>query len=502
MRRRGLGVVALLVVGACGTGESILDAGNETAPTTTVATTEPVVTQPGQTTTPTEAPTTTATPLSELPPCPADALAGASGTVGVTFWHGMTGALEDALVALTDEYNASQSKVEVTLQNQGGYEQTLDKYIQSGQGSRPDLVQLPEYTVQLMSDTDSVIPVGACIEASSFDTGPFLERALTAYATEGVQWSMPFNVSDPVLYYLKPKFVAAGLDPEDPPVSIEEVRAASQQIVDSGAAAYGIAFDTGFDSGGGWFVEQWFAKLGELYADNDNGRAAPATRVLYDSPVAVDLFTQVQQMVLDGIAVNVGDNATGQDSFLKLADPQSAASMTIGTSAALGTVLNVLNGGLIPGLTADDVGVGPMPGPGGAPGVLVGGASLWLVDGRPPEQTAAAWDYIQFLVSAASQSTWAAATGYVPIREDAVELEPLASTYRNDPRFRVAFDQLTDEVEGAASSGPILGPLREVRVVTARAVAEIMNGADVQTALAAAAVQANALIADYRARNP
>ena len=59
-------------------------------------------------------------------------------------------------------------------------------------------------------------------------------------------------------------FEAAGLDPDDPPVSLEELRAASQAIVDTGAAATGIALDSGVDSGGGWFLEQWFARAGEL----------------------------------------------------------------------------------------------------------------------------------------------------------------------------------------------------------------------------------------------
>ena len=80
----------MLVLAACGSGESILDAGNEPAPvpSATEVTSAPAVTQPGQTTT-TGAPVTTiATPLDDLPPCPVDALAGASGTVDVTFWHG------------------------------------------------------------------------------------------------------------------------------------------------------------------------------------------------------------------------------------------------------------------------------------------------------------------------------------------------------------------------------------------------------------------------------
>ena len=43
--------------------------------------------------------------------------------------------------------------------------------------------------------------------------------------------------------------------------------------------------------------------------------------------------------------------------------------MTINTSAALGPVLAVLGGGQFPNIKPADVGVGPMPGPGGKPGL-------------------------------------------------------------------------------------------------------------------------------------
>lgn len=486
-------VFAGLLAASCGNGKSILEAGNE-ATTTTL----PASTVPGQTTVP---PTTTTTPLSDLPPCPVDALATTTGVTEVTFWHGLNGVLETTLGQLTDEYNASQDKVRVSLQNQGGYEQTIEKYLPANQDGRPDLVQFPEYMVQSIRDTDSAVPVEACMEAEQFDTSDFLDRALGAYTTESIQWSMPFNVSDPILYFLKPKLAAAGLDPENPPVSLDDLRAASQAIVDSGQATYGIALDSGADSGGGWFIEQWFANAGELFADNDNGRTAPATRVLFDNPKGIEMLTYLQQLIDDGLAVTVGDNASGQDNFLKLADAGSPAAMTIGTSAALGQVLSVLDQGLIPGLTADDVGTGPMPGPSGVPGALVGGASLWIVDGKSDAVTAASWDYVKFLVSAQSQSTWAAATGYVPVREGALELEPLKTTYATDPRFRVAYDQLLATAEDPSANGPILGPQREIRGVAARMIAEIFNGADVAATLTSAAAQANALLADYSARN-
>ena len=502
LRLAALAVVGASVAAACSSGESALDIDSGTAVTTTVAPDGTASTT--QDTSPTEtalASTTTVAPLSQFPDCPTGALDGAAGPVEITFWHGMNDVLEDSLIELTDAYNASQDAVVVTLQNQTGYDATIDKYIQSSAASRPDIVQFPEYTLQTFAQSDTLIPVGACIEDSGFDTSPFLERTLDAYTWQGVQWAMPFNVSNPVLYYLRPKFEAAGLDPDVSPITLEDMRTTSQQIVDTDAATYGWVLDSGTDSGGGWFLEQWFARAGELYADNDNGRTAPATKVLFDGAAGVDLMTFVQSMVADGLAVSVGDNASGQDTYLKLIDPAADGAMTIGTSAALGGVLAAIDGGLAPGLTSGDVGVGPMPGPSPDPSVNLGGASLWIVDGKGDEKTAASWDYLTYLITAEAQSQWASQTGYVPIRDDAADIEPLLSTYAEDPRFRVAYDQLLGTPDGLASLAPVLGPQREVRVATANATAAIINGADVATTLADAAAQANALIASYNQRN-
>ena len=506
VRATAVAAAAASIAAACSSGESALEIdGGATATTaappddttaSTGGTTE--ATSPGDTA---PASTTTQAPLAGLPDCPTGALAGAQGVVEITFWHALNDVLEDALIELTDAYNASQDAVQVTLQNQIGYDEALDKYIQSSGDSRPDMIQIPEFALQSFAQSDTLIPAGACIESSGFDTSTLLERALDTYAFEGVVWSMPFNVSNPVLYYLRPKFEAAGLDPDVSPITLEELRTTSQQLVDSGAATYGWVLDSGPNSGGAWFLEQWSARAGELYADNENGRSAPATEVLFDGPTGVELLTFVQEMIDDELAVSIGDNSGGQDTYLKLIDPQADGAMTIGTSAALGGVIAALGSGLAPGLTTDDVAVGPMPGPSPDPSANLGGASLAIVDGKGDEKTAAAWDYITYLVTAEAQSQWASQTGYVPVRTDAPDLEPLRSTYADDPRFRVAYDQMVGGIDGQASLAPVLGPQREVRVATANATAAIIAGADVESTLADAAAQANALIASYNQRN-
>lgn len=195
--------------------------------------------------------------------------------------------LNKTMDELTQAFNASQTQVRANYVNQGGYEDTIPKFLDADQGSRPDVVQLPEYMVRSIIDLKTAVPV-VSTKSAGFDTAPFIPSTLAQYVAGGVQWSLPFNVSDPVLLYNKKLFAAAGLDPNTPPVTLEDVAAMSETLVDSGAAKYGIAIDSNFDNGGGWFLEQWLAKLGQFYTDNDNGRSAwsprsPSTR--RNSPV-------------------------------------------------------------------------------------------------------------------------------------------------------------------------------------------------------------------------
>lgn len=522
MRRLSIpaAIAAFSLVAACSSGEPAITAGNDDAPepaeTSAPAddaadtdTDDSADSSDAETTTDdtddTEvaetAPPTTVSPLSELPACPTEALAAADGPVELTYWHGLNATNEEALNTLAESYNASQDQVVVSIENQGSYLEALDKFYQSGDSARPDMIMFPEFGFQQAIDSGVFVPVDACIESSAYDTSPILPVALDAYTQSGVQWGMPFNVSNALLFFDRNLFVDAGLDPDDPPSSFEELRAASEAIIATGGATYGVALDTNIDGGGGWFLEQWFANGDELYANNGNGRDAPATEILIDGEYGVRLLTELQELEADGIIVNVGDNASTVDGFLKLADESEPAAMTIGSSASLGPVLSVLGGGQIEGVGPDDIGVGPLPSFSGEQSAIIGGAANFIVDGHGDEVTAAAWDFATYIITAESQSIWSEATGYVPIAAGAVDLEPLASVYDNDPRFRVAFDQLAASPIDAEHAGPVIGPHRQIRSATASALASIWDGADVQTTLTEAAAAAKAMLEQWALLN-
>jgi hypothetical protein len=142
VKRAALLSITTLVLMGCGSGESIITAGKEPpvatqppSPTLAPGETLPV----GETLPPaatTVAPTTTAVLLDTLPDCPTDALTAVTTPVELTMWLGLTGPLADQMRQLADAYNASQSKVHVSMV-EASYQQTI-RGLQSSQDNRPD----------------------------------------------------------------------------------------------------------------------------------------------------------------------------------------------------------------------------------------------------------------------------------------------------------------------------------------------------------------------------
>ena len=383
----------------------------------------------------------------ELPDCPVDALDQATGPVEIEFWHAMVRANKDELERLTKVFNESQTKVRVKLSESPSYGDNFTRY-KSGlaTGALPDLVQIEDTALQQMIDSGSVLPASACVEADGYDTSDHIERVLAYYTVQDVLWPMPFNVSNPILYYNKSVFRAAGLDPESPPGTLEELRAASQAIVDSGAATYGLAFKTD-----AWFFEHWTAMSGRPFVNNGNGRKARATEVLFDDEEGVAQWEWLQGMHRDGLLLSTGD--AGFDHFLAVGEGKAA--MTIDTSAALGTIFQVLGSGQYAGV---DLGAAPMPGPRSDDGgVLVGGAALYIVNRSDPVEQAAAWEFAKFLNEPQRQAEWSAATGYIPIRRSATELAPITQAWQARPELRIAYDQLLSGADNEATAGPVIG---------------------------------------------
>jgi sn-glycerol 3-phosphate transport system substrate-binding protein len=425
----------------------------------------------------------TSTAKPSLPACPLAALRDAKKPVDITYWHALTRANEDEVKKLTAKFNAQQHDVHVTLSASASYTDNFTRFKAGlSTGALPDLMQGEDASLQAMIDSQAILPVASCLQADNATTADLIPRVVAYYSVNGVLYPMPFNDSNPVLYYNKTAFRRAGLDPDKPPLTFAEVQADARKIVQSGAAQFGIALKT--DS---WPVEHWLAKAGDTFVNNDNGRKARATKVTFDDATGVSIFSWFDDMVKSKLALSTGTNDINH--YLAVGNGQAA--MTIDTSAALGTISQLFAAGQYKNV---QLGVGPMPGltsPNGS--VLVGGAANYILNKSSPAKQAAAYEFAKFLAQPGTQSAWAAA------------MSPLSEQYARQPEYKIAYEQLLAGPVNAATAGPVIGAYGStnegVRGAVVDGLARMLDGKlTPKQAVASAVAKANAAIEEYNTR--
>jgi sn-glycerol 3-phosphate transport system substrate-binding protein len=419
------------------------------------------------------------------------------GPVPITMWHSMTEANLQTLQRLTNAFNASQRHVKVGLVGQNSYTDTLTAYttaLSAGTSKLPDIVQWETELIEILVDSQSVVPVSSAIAADHYSVSDFVPSMLNFFRINGTQGALPFNVSNQVLYYDQNAFTKAGLDPAKPPATLAELRNAAEKIVSSGTAKYGLSLKQDAST-----FELLMALGNQTVVNHGNGRKGRATAVTFDDALGRSIFTWWAGMLKDNLAQATPASGSGAYDNL-LAIGSHIAPITFDTSAALGTILLVLSQGQYASVK---LGVGPLPSPGSKPtkggGVFIGGAGLYIVKKSAAAQDAT-WQFIKFLSQPAQQATWAVGTGYVPVRKSAVKLPAVAQAWAKVPGYRVPYTQLLGSPVNAASAGYVSGAASQIDTALSDAITSLSGGAAPKQALSQAASQANAAITSYNER--
>lgn len=441
----------------------------------------------------------------DLPECPVDALDGATQPVEVVVWHSYVGKTSDTLVALADEYNASQSKVRVRIESQGNnYEELWRKYQQGAQaGDLPAVAILEDVNTEAVIDSGTVLPAQSCIDATDYDTSDLVTSAIDFYSDDGAFYPGTVNLSTPLVYYNTNHFRAAGLDPADPPSNLDEMRSVAEAIEAAGVADRPVVLN--LES---WFFETWLTGGGAGIVDNDNGRGdGQTTAAVFDDAPMNEVVTWVKGMIDDGLLEPIPNTPGGINQYLALAEQNG--SMSIATSAAATTIEAFLAGDTS---VADDVDAGdvdlsrlafdagPFPGL-DAPGrVQVGGGAWYITNTTPPEVQAAAWDFITWWNRPETQVIWHLEGGYLPFSEQAAADDRVLDSWTNDQSGRwlsVSYDQLTEGVD-PDWPGPLIGPYDQFRDALENGLdAVALSGADPAAEITKAADATTGAITAY-----
>jgi sn-glycerol 3-phosphate transport system substrate-binding protein len=466
------------------------------APVAQPAATEAPAAAPAATEAPAAAPAATQAPAAAAPtntplPTPTGAPV-PQGAVQLSFWHSMGGDIGGkAIPQLATDFNLSQQECYVTPTYQGSYDDSLNK-LKAGLQSKdiPAVVQLFDIGSRLMIDLQVATPVQDFIDAEGYDVSDLETNVLAYYTVDGQQWSMPFNTSNPMLYYNKDMFRDAGLDPDNPPRTWAEFEDAARKLTQKDASGK-VTMPGAVFAIYGWFFEQFLAVSGGYYADNENGRAAPATAATFNSPEGVAILEWWKKMHDEGIMGNLGRRTVDvRNAFMA-----EQTAMIIESTATLRGMMDAAEGKF-------EIGTAFLPRPTeeayDKSGTIIGGASVWILKDRPAEEQQCAWEFVKFVSAPPQQAYWQTMSGYYPIRKAAYE-EPIAKEWTAKyPQFATAIEQLHIAPNNRFTQGGLIGVFPTARQTIEGAIEEVLAGAATpQEALDKAAQSITEAIEEY-----
>ena len=237
------------------------------------------------------------------------------------------------------------------------------------------------------TDTDQVVNSGQVADITKYvndKTVPGLsdlnKTSLKVGRRNGRLYSLPVNNYSMGLVINRELFRKAGLDPDDPPTTWDEVAADAKQI--SKKVGHGVAGYADYSAGnnGGWhFTAEMFAQGGTVV--NDDG-----TKATFNNAKGRAILTRLHEMRYGDDSMGAKQNLAWAD-LLKLA-AAGKVGMYIGAPDTIKAIHENFKGDY------EDFGMGPMPGETGpAPATLGGGDQYFFKKTDTPAQIRAgiAW---------------------------------------------------------------------------------------------------------------
>ena len=278
------------------------------------------------------------------------------------------------------------------------------------------------------------------------------------------------------MLYNKDAFKAAGLDPENPPQTFEEIIAAAEKLKTDDMYGFSILLY-------GWFFEELLATQGGIYVDGENGRTGDVTEALFNGEEGLRVFEFLKTMNDAGTLGNFGKNWDD----IRTAFVSGQVAMYLDSSAGIADIAESapfeVGGAYIPYSEKED-----------RNGVVIGGASLWMMNGISTEEQEGAWDFMKYLQTPIVQADWHVSTGYFAINPAAYDEAVVAERWEKYPQLQVTVNQLQDTIPSTATQGALISVFPESRDHIVTAIEELYQGGEPQAVLDKAAELTNRAI--------
>ncbi len=371
----------------------------------------------------------------------------------VEFWHAFTGRLGELVAEQVETFNGAQSDYKIVATHKGNYSETLNAGIAAFRaGEQPDILMVFEVgTATMMAAKGAVKPVFQVMAdaGADFDQDAYIGSVKGYYtSSDGNMLSLPFNSSTPVLWVNRDALTAANIDPDVDLSTWEQVGEVLGQLKEGGSTC---PLTTAWQS---WIhLENLSAYHDTPFATKANGFGGVDTELALNGPVQVAHIGAMGEWAKDGKFIYAGRRNEGGANF-------RAGDCALFTESSAGYA----------GIKAEakfDFDVRPLPYwkavTDEPQNTIIGGASLWVMEGQSDEEYKGVADFLNFLSSAEIQAKWHQDTGYLPITTAAADLTREQGFYEENPGTDIAVIQMTAKAPTDNSKGLRLGSFDQIR---------------------------------------
>ena len=341
------------------------------------------------------------------------------------------GQLARDMATLIKNFNAAHPDIKATPVYTGSYDETLIKTRSATEAGRPPavVVMSANFLTDLVIDKD-IAALDDLITADGQSSDQFVAQffpALHANAVIGRRvYGVPFQNSTPLLYYNVEHFREAGLDPDRPPQTWDDLVVAAKKLTKregDRVIRWGIMMPSSYDYCG-WILSALVMSNGGRYFNEEYGG-----EVYYDTPTTLGALTFWSDLVHKHKVHPAGEQKgpgvstaflTGQTSMMLL---------------STGSLTHVRTNAKFPYKVA----FVPMNVRHAVP---IGGASLVQPHGLDDAKRKAGWTLIKWMTAPEQSGWWSRATGYFAPNMAAYELPEMIEFMAKNPDAKTAIDQL------------------------------------------------------------
>ena len=340
----------------------------------------------------------------------------------LTFWHSFGD--NEAMGTLIENFNASHPDVQVEGVDVGNYNDMITR-LQAAvvSGRVPDVVQLEITRYGIFADRGVLTPLDGFIDAdSAFNVADLIPGIWEAAQYKGTPYVIPFNNSVPVMYYNNDLFTAAGLDPNSPPSTWEELLSAAKALT---LRDGDTTTQWGMSGPPQWVRHAFVKQNGGDWMNED------LTELTLTAPEALEAYRFLHDLIYT-------EKVAYAEASIDANGDLARQDFVSGRSAILFDSTGSLGG--LQGDVTFDLGVAALPCHKvcAAP---IGGATLGILASVPEANQQAAWTFVSWMANTENNAYWHTETGYMPIRESTLENQTSQAFYQENPNFKVAIDQ-------------------------------------------------------------